>query len=1208
MVKTVKHFPLRGVDSALHIQRSCYIALWHIDQAKHNSGSTKYSFDPRHCVDTLENLIKAYKLSYRSLETNQVSALSGAKLLQHLQSISSSKTSRRGSGFAGVIATGTNDMQPDYLERIKQSTQYLAMTDSLPVPGQSAEPSGDHTGEIVHSRASKQQSQMASSQHGVSGKLPRKRKASNEFVSPPSKRGGMLGEPEVVKSFSTTTRAGAEDSDVGGGPAETLIPPPLAIKPSRQRSGIRQLDSDGHDTAVIGRQLSEAPSGEENEEIKQKLDANEINDALSRISHEILENTESVLAFLGLHQKRMIDSPCVRKPSENLSRLYETCWGREWFNIENQMEPHEGLSASNVIRALIACHVHCFIFEDGSPWQIELCSNFDMTSLAGAQEIFFALASENDSERLEAMSQMLNLYTQALKSAVQENQTFHNRFDAHAAASRLVETLQPHIQNLVNLATALQKFQGEGDGWRADFTNGMESILCSASELKCRLIHSNYKHEFFWPLSGSSVDTAFMKLAHKVPGYGSKEVAFTLFPGIHVDFGLSRGLWPVRTADVVARLRANDVDEDIMINNVYCKTWAFASMKALSKIRHHLGHHDEFTAECGNDPSDPLPDVSTRLVNYGGEVAEQSKVDRLKSKAKTVQHAIQHPRRAIKQHPQKKFADQFVLNEQPWLADQSKANFELFEAYDALESAETAVNQQPRDPDLKHHVEVAERLVVGLEEKREAMEVSWHLSRYVHRARVVRRDVEFPDRNDPQYFYSDGTSTKPRFLWIKWLGHLALYGFQEAVAAYIEPTNTTSYSRQELIRSIERLLVASQSLQYWWNRVRYVYRWEDPWLTSKWLILYLVLLKTGYFMTFYYSYLLWSYLSNWDGKHTRNWMKQSTERSTQTHGRAVMLSELVLRHGTDAWFEPLMEEMGPWLQEQFLDLAQFLEISNNYYMWRNRRSGIYTSVTYFALMLICGLPSLEFSIKVFWLSCGLFFFMSRPISSLYPRFRHVVDPVRWMYWNHPTQSEFCFAWLRSRIQASWRVDRSNGTSTTGIEDEDDDGDDDDESMFFDCLANIDQDQPSNSDDEVAISWPAHCKEHRGRLELVNNMQTLRFVSRGGIGVTTIWKQAISHLLELQKLTLPLTDLPAKPSVTKLSKSSAALRIIWAGPTRRQEPGEDDGDASGLVEEVLYAMNLDDRDNVFNNVIGISDFAWQEVQPEIRSGENRTFFR
>ncbi|KAF7195841.1 hypothetical protein HII31_02858 [Pseudocercospora fuligena] len=569
MEKTAKPFPLRGVDRNLHVQRSCYIALWHIDQAKHNSGSTEYNFDPQHRIDTLETLIEAYRLSYRSPETNQVSALSGARLLQRLQSISSSKTIRRGSGLAGIIATGSDDMQPDYLEEIKQSTQYLAMTESLPMPGQSTEVSADHAGDIIYSAASKQQIDTASSQHGVSGKLPRKvkqpskRKASIDLVSPPSKRGRILGDPEVAKSISTTIHPGAEDSNVGKGLADSLRPSPLAMQHSRRTSSSRQLDSDEHDTDTSDRRLFEALSGDENRENKQRINANEISDALRDISREIVGSTDSVLAFLGLEEKKFIDSPFVREPSQDLRRLYELCWGPAWFTIEKQMQPHDGLFASNVIRALTACYVHCFVSEDASTWQTELCSSFDMTSLAGAEELFFALASENEEERLKAMGQMANLYTQALKTAVQEDQTFHNMFDAHAAASRLAETLQPHIHNLVKLATALQTFQGEADGWRADFTKSMESVLCAASELKCRLVYSNHKHEFFWPSFGSEVDSAVMKMAYKVSGCGSKEVAFALFPGICVDFGDPRGSWPVKTADVVARLRPRNVDEDV---------------------------------------------------------------------------------------------------------------------------------------------------------------------------------------------------------------------------------------------------------------------------------------------------------------------------------------------------------------------------------------------------------------------------------------------------------------------------------------------------------------------------------------------------------------------------------------------------------------------------------------------------------------------
>jgi len=53
------------------------------------------------------------------------------------------------------------------------------------------------------------------------------------------------------------------------------------------------------------------------------------------------------------------------------------------------------------------------------------------------------------------------------------------------------------------------------------------------------------------------------------------------------------------------------------------------------------------------------------------------------------------------------------------------------------------------------------------------------------------------------------------------------------------------------MRAVERLLVVSQAYQHWWSRVRYIYRWEDSWLTFKWLVVCLVLLKTGYVMSFY---------------------------------------------------------------------------------------------------------------------------------------------------------------------------------------------------------------------------------------------------------------------------------------------------------------------------------------------------------------------
>lgn len=80
---------------------------------------------------------------------------------------------------------------------------------------------------------------------------------------------------------------------------------------------------------------------------------------------------------------------------------------------------------------------------------------------------------------------------------------------------------------------------------------------------------------------------------------------------------------------------------------------------------------------------------------------------------------------------------------------------------------------------------------------------------------------------------------------------LILYACQDFSSQYINPTNELAYDKEVLIAVVERLLVASGTFQLWWFRVRKVYRWEDPRVTAKWLLAYLVLLKTGYIMSFY---------------------------------------------------------------------------------------------------------------------------------------------------------------------------------------------------------------------------------------------------------------------------------------------------------------------------------------------------------------------
>jgi len=134
-------------------------------------------------------------------------------------------------------------------------------------------------------------------------------------------------------------------------------------------------------------------------------------------------------------------------------------------------------------------------------------------------------------------------------------------------------------------------------------------------------------------------------------------------------------------------------------------------------------------------------------------------------------------------------------------------------------------------------------------------------------------------------------------------------------------------------------------------------------------------------------------------------MRASDERAVETREHAATLSEVIIRHGPDAWLEPFLDTFGPWIQVQILDTAQFLESTNASYMWRNATSTTYTEFGYFVLFLVSAVPDLQFSMKIFWMAVFMYFFLSRPIASLYPRFRHVVDPLKWFYWYQPTMSK-----------------------------------------------------------------------------------------------------------------------------------------------------------------------------------------------------------
>ncbi|KAK4972360.1 hypothetical protein LTR97_007406 [Elasticomyces elasticus] len=546
-------------------------------------------------------------------------------------------------------------------------------------------------------------------------------------------------------------------------------------------------------------------------------------------------------------------------------------------------------------------------------------------------------------------------------------------------------------------------------------------------------------------------------------------------------------------------------------------------MQTLRKVRNSISHHEPKRDAVEKDmdaEGHALPEITDNIAfNSGARSAEdpgQSNHTSVKDKLKLVKHAVAHPHQAAKARGQKEAVKFMAQTERPWLTDRNVDDGELFEAYDDLER-EREVNDKERLVPIHD----AKDRVDDIEEKRTELEVVWHMSRYVKRARVVRQPLAWPPKERYRQYGPGGKYEG--FLWVKWAGH--------------------------------------------------------------------------------WGYLFYSFLTNRHGLHSRFWMRQSDERAKETAETAATISELITRHGPDAWFEPFLDIFGPWIQAQVLDLAQFLEICNASYMWRNPSSTAYTCFGYFSLFLLSAFTSLQYSMKVFWMSAGMFFFLSRPIASCYPRFRHVVDPLRWFYWYQPTNSEHAFQWLREYAQVSLHRPQADAAHLGDFAAVLDDDNEEEEQLYFESLSSptpqyhsLAAEQTATMSSEPAVlSFKAHWSGRRGRLEITR--KSVRFVVTGRQKNKTEWERTLADLLEVRKLNLPLTDLPGVPSLTKLSSTSSALSILWVpkDDLRLASTEEHTNDETSYIEETMYGMVADRRDEAFNSIIGISGAMWMELQ-------------
>ncbi|KAK3056104.1 hypothetical protein LTS18_011739 [Coniosporium uncinatum] len=282
---------------------------------------------------------------------------------------------------------------------------------------------------------------------------------------------------------------------------------------------------------------------------------------------------------------------------------------------------------------------------------------------------------------------------------------------------------------------------------------------------------------------------------------------------------------------------------------------------------------------------------------------------------------------------------------------------------------------------------------------------------------------------------------------------------------------------------------------------------------------------------------------------------------------------------------------------QLADTADFLEILDNFYRWKYPRKTTETLIFWFTLVLYTGVTPLSFDFRIVTLIVIFVFFFARPIGSRYPKYRHLVSPLRWIWWDVPTNAEWTFQYLQQRARQTRIKMLSKSISQQQAEDAlphafsnpahlansrearpdtqtnycdgDDDGDDDagyetasSSLSAFNVLKHID-----------IISFKGSYGGVRGRLVIQSD--GMRFMR--SIPTKQLWYRQYSELLEMRKLD--------GTGIAKMRQQSL-LEFEYV---------------DGSVEQV-NAMKQ--RDEAFNTIIGFSALRWQQLQPLVKEPGHR----
>ena len=440
-------------------------------------------------------------------------------------------------------------------------------------------------------------------------------------------------------------------------------------------------------------------------------------------------------------------------------------------------------------------------------------------------------------------------------------------------------------------------------------------------------------------------------------------------------------------------------------------------VKKIKKIA-KASNSDQETSDASSSEHDEALDTLSQNPAFNtsqivrDEPSNKSKLaSRALKTAQVVGSSIIHPVDAAKHKAAKKTAAQLSKADRPFLS--ADADLDYLQAHDELKDAETrSMSDEYAAEEKETHVGLHRSKVEKMEEHRESLRAAWMTSRHVRRVRVARdRPTKYLELE--LFTERDSKNEIKRRDVPRWLGNFLIWFTQDYSARYVDEAAGQPFDIDTTRHLVERLVMLSGSWQTFLMKSRAVCRWEDPRVTLRWLALYLFLWYTQYIVSYIYGYVIYLVVRNYYYPTSIDSLRLSMNRAQSSRDNAHKISELMHQKGGN-WLEPLLEEFGPMLQMQLSDTIEFMEVLYNFYHWVAPRKTAATVFFFASCLSISLLTDMGFCVKIVWFVVGLNFFIAFPISSRYPKYRHIISSIKWVYWDIPTHSEWSFQYLQKQ--------------------------------------------------------------------------------------------------------------------------------------------------------------------------------------------------